>query len=285
MTARTKPRARWHSVLPMAMTARDTARMLVRLLSLITVFALACASTQTHANARLPQPETAHRAFATIEETASRAEALLIASCIKANGHPEEVCASAQRLYGNNSPYKFTDPDGRAGIMVAPIVVAAVIVAGGYYVLTHMPANTGSSQSDGLSGLLGTSNTLPIFTKQLNEATTPEGQTGDAEEPEFTDVEGNKAPWQGEPGSTVRAGMGSRTYGGDGYPVTDRERGHPDEDGCGSEEHCHDWGRPEGGGKVTHGDRGPPRVPQPGDPPSPRGPNVPPPDPMIPEGI
>lgn len=113
MTARTKPRARWHSVLPMAMTARDTARMLVRLLSLITVFALACASTQTHANARLPQPETAHRAFATIEETASRAEALLIASCIKANGHPEEVCASAQRLYGNNSPYKFTDPDGR----------------------------------------------------------------------------------------------------------------------------------------------------------------------------
>ena len=187
--------------------------------------------------------------------------------------------------YGNNSPYKFTDPDGRAGIMVAPIVVAAVIVAGGYYVLTHMPANTGSSQSDGLSGLLGTSNTLPIFTKQLNEATTPEGQTGDAEEPEFTDVEGNKAPWQGEPGSTVRAGMGSRTYGGDGYPVTDRERGHPDEDGCGSEEHCHDWGRPEGGGKVTHGDRGPPRVPQPGDPPSPRGPNVPPPDPMIPEGI
>jgi RHS repeat-associated protein len=84
--------------------------------------------------------------------------------------------------YANNSPYKFTDPDGRAGILVAPIVVAAVIVGGGYYVLTHMPARTGSSQSDGLSGLLGSSDTLPFYTPVLNEATEPEGQDGGAAE-------------------------------------------------------------------------------------------------------
>jgi len=91
------------------------------------------------------------------------------------------------------------------------------------------------------------------------------------------DVPGNKPPFTGEPGSTVRGGTGSRTYGSDRYPRTDRDLPHPDECGIGSDDHCHDWGRPPDGGPPTHQDRGPPRPPKPGDPPAPRGPNVPPP--------
>jgi RHS repeat-associated protein len=103
------------------------------------------------------------------------------------------------------------------------------------------------------------------------------GNTACSETPPFTDVPGNQPPFQGEPGSTVRAGTGSRTYGSDGYPLTDREIGHADEKGIGSGDHSTDWGRPEGGGPPTHADRGQPRLPRPGDPPVPRGPNVPPP--------
>ena len=94
-------------------TTRDTGRMLSRLFTFVAVIVLVCASTHTRANVQLPQSETAHRAFATIEETASSACALLSASDIKANGLPLEFCASAHRDYANNSPYKFTDPDGR----------------------------------------------------------------------------------------------------------------------------------------------------------------------------
>ena len=80
--------------------------------------------------------------------------------------------------YANNSPYAYTDPDGRAGIMIAPIVVAAVIVGGAWYIATHPRAGTGSSQNDGLSGLLGSSDSLPFYTPVLNEAAKPEGQAG-----------------------------------------------------------------------------------------------------------
>ncbi|MEZ5897878.1 MAG: hypothetical protein R3D51_00135 [Hyphomicrobiaceae bacterium] len=63
----------------------------------------------------------------------------------------------------------------------------------------------------------------------------------------YTDLSGNKPPIVGEPGSTVRTGTGSRTYGEDGYPLIDRDWPHQDEAGVGCGDHCHDWGRPEGG--------------------------------------
>lgn len=91
------------------------------------------------------------------------------------------------------------------------------------------------------------------------------------------DVPTNPAPFTGTPNSTVRGGTQSRTYGPDGYPLTDRDLPHPDEAGPGREDHSHDWGRPAGGGPPKDIDRGPPRAPVPGDPPPPRGPNVPPP--------
>jgi hypothetical protein len=94
----------------------------------------------------------------------------------------------------------------------------------------------------------------------------------------ITHVPGNRPPFVGAPGSTIVGGTGSRTYGPDGYPQTDRDSPHPDESGIGAGDHSHDWGRPADGGRPTHNDRGPPRRPEPKDPPPPRGPNVPPPD-------
>ena len=95
---------------------------------------------------------------------------------------------------------------------------------------------------------------------------------------------GNNPPFTGTPGSTSVGGTGSRTYGPDGYPLTDRDLPHPGESGTGNKDHCHDWARPQDGGPPIgppgqpNPYRGPSRDPQPGDPPAPRGPNVPPPN-------
>ena len=96
------------------------------------------------------------------------------------------------------------------------------------------------------------------------------------EAPDWDDIEDNKPPFTGRPGSTVRGGTGSRHYGDDGYPETDRDLPHPDHAPPGNGDHVHDWERPEDGGPPTHEDRGPPREPRPDDPPEPRGPNTPP---------
>ncbi len=93
----------------------------------------------------------------------------------------------------------------------------------------------------------------------------------------FIDCPTNKPEFRGVPGSTVRGGTGSRTYGPDGYPLIDRDWPHPDHASPGNGDHSHDWGRPADGSPPTNADRGPSRSPAPGDPPPPRGPNVPPP--------
>jgi RHS repeat-associated protein len=114
--------------------------------------------------------------------------------------------------------------------------------------------------------------------KSSSDSSSSNGDTSGTESKggSVKDVTGNQPPFTGAPGSTVRGGTGSRTYGPDGYPQTDRDSPHPDEKGPGSGDHSHDWGRPEDGGPPTHKDRGPPRPPNPNDPPPPRGPNVPP---------
>ncbi|HEU5154341.1 MAG TPA: hypothetical protein VFU03_06405, partial [Gemmatimonadales bacterium] len=91
-----------------------------------------------------------------------------------------------------------------------------------------------------------------------------------------SDVPGSKPPFRGEPGSTSRGQTQSRTYGEDGFPKTDRDLDHPDESGIGRGDHCHDWGRPPGGGPPKAADRGTSRLPAPNDPPPPRGTGVPP---------
>lgn len=88
----------------------------------------------------------------------------------------------------------------------------------------------------------------------------------------YTDTPQNKPPFTGDPDSTVRGGTGN---GPDGYPLTDRDLPHPNEKGIGNDDHCHDWGRPANGGPPTDRDRGSSRAPRVGDPPLPRGPNVP----------
>ena len=82
-------------------------------------------------------------------------------------------------------------------------------------------------------------------------------------------------PFEGKPGETVRGQTGSRTYGPDGYPETDRDHPHPDHCPPGNGDHCHDWKRPSEGEKPANKDRGSPRLPTPNDPPVPRGPGVP----------
>lgn len=172
--------------------------------------------------------------------------------------------------YANNNPYAFTDPDGRAAILAYPLVI------GGRCALSsacRTAVKTGAKAVVATVIALAGSEAINMHNESQESAP---GNGGN--EPDFTDTDGNKPPFTGEPGSTVRGGTGSRTYGEDGYPETDRDTPHPDEKGTGNRDHVHDWGRPAGGGPPRSEDRGPSRDPKPGDPPQPRGPNVPPPD-------
>lgn len=56
----------------------------------------------------------------------------------------------------------------------------------------------------------------------------------------------------------------TRRYGQDGYPEVDTDWDHS-HDGLGKP-HAHDWGRPEGGGRPNHNNRGEGRHVRPGDP-------------------
>ena len=73
-------------------------------------------------------------------------------------------------------------------------------------------------------------------------------------------------PFVGKPGSTVKGEKQTRRYGDDGFPETDVDTGH--DHGAG-DPHSHDCGRPSGGGRPSHHDRGPGRPISPSDPPAP----------------
>ena len=165
--------------------------------------------------------------------------------------------------YAANSPFTYLDPDGRQLVQA----IAPVVVIGGAIVANSPSAKKAAAEI--YTSIVKAGSTVANAVSNAITGVHPVGS--------ITHVPGNKPPFVGAPGSTVVAGTGSRTYGSDGYPQTDRDTPHPDEAGTGSCDHCHDWGRPADGGPPTHNDRGPPRAPQPNDPPPPRGPNVPPP--------
>lgn len=107
-------------------------------------------------------------------------------------------------------------------------------------------------------------------TGDCGKPSAPSGAPSDSSAAAVTDVPG-KIPFRGPPGRTIRGPKDSRTYGPDGFPQTDRNEPHASEAGIGNGDHSHDWERPADGSDPTHIDRGPPRLPQSGDPPPPRG--------------
>jgi hypothetical protein len=129
--------------------------------------------------------------------------------------------------------------------------------------------------SNAVAAVLGGEGAVLPDAASASEAPTAHGTTTSAQD--VQDIDAATPPFQGEAGTTVRGGKQSRTYGPDGYPQTDRDLPHQGEKGKGgvdtqgSKDHSHDWGRPEGGGKPTKGDRGRSREPKEGDPPAPRG--------------
>lgn len=153
--------------------------------------------------------------------------------------------------YVQGNPLSYRDPQG-----LNPAVAIGVEIGSG-------AGPVGAVVGAIVGGLLGVAAADYIY----NNAKSPDNGG-------YSDVPG-KPSFEGAPNSTVRGATGSRTYGPDGYPLTDRDTPHPDEKGIGNGDHCHDWGRPPGGGTPSNEDRSPSRLPQPGDPPLPRGPNVP----------
>jgi RHS repeat-associated protein len=181
--------------------------------------------------------------------------------------------------YANDNPYRFTDPDGRS---ISCDATSCTIVCHSGFECVGDYIHAGIVYIDRLMGGIGSPHQS---TEKPANADKPASEATDEDAPvtpDVTDTENSQPPFTGAPGSTVRGGTGSRRYGEDGYPETDRDAPHPDEAGIGSEDHVHDWGRPPGGGPPTSENRGPARPPQPGDPPPPRGANVPPPPPPPP---
>lgn len=114
---------------------------------------------------------------------------------------------------------------------------------------------------------------LASYMESANEAADKETKDQEAAKPcedcEEVEKSEKNPPFKGKPGSTVHGPDNSRTYGDDGFPLTDRDAGHPNESGIGAGDHSHDWGRPPGGGPPSHTDRGFARPPHAGDPPVP----------------
>jgi RHS repeat-associated protein len=165
--------------------------------------------------------------------------------------------------YANNNPYKFIDPDGRFGEATA-VGCALTIEIG---------CAPGAAVGLLVDGVIAIAGAILIY-KMSSDLSDQIAKSS----PIYSDIPlGEKLPFRGPPGETLRGENGSRTYGPDGYPDTDRDPGHPDEKGIGRGDHVHDWGRPKDGGAPTDKDRGSSREPKDGDPPLPRGPGTPPP--------
>jgi RHS repeat-associated protein len=172
-------------------------------------------------------------------------------------------------LYGyvGDDPVNRTDPSGNCfeDLCIGEGAVAACLASQG---CTFMAVAVGSGVVYYGGRLLG------AIGNAISGSSGDSGNRGalhNEDAPEFTDIPGAR-PHQGEPGSTVRGPRGSRTYGPDGYPETDRDSPHnPGHPAPGNDDHVHDWTRPPDGGPPRDTERGPSRPPRRGDPPRPRG--------------
>jgi RHS repeat-associated protein len=171
--------------------------------------------------------------------------------------------------YVANDPVNRSDPSGRciedacvgeaaACALISPCAAAVATVIVGAVELGRRAVNAI------WHAMTGADDTNP---------TTPQPNTG--EDPDdVTEIDGPR-PNRGTPGSTVTGPQGSRTYGPDGHPVTDRDPPHH-----GQGDHCHDY-CPNSDGSFPN--RGPQREPRPGEPPPPPPkPHPPPPQPPPP---
>jgi RHS repeat-associated protein len=205
-----------------------------------------------------------------------------------------------------NSPICFIDSDGQ-GVLALPGFLAGAGAGTGAATATGTATGVGiGTVATGAAGLLGATTILAGgailaggYGQGLQSPVTYPGDIGTppgnpiptsvtgpslpTTVPTATQDPGSTPPFQGEPGSTAVGGTQSTQYGPDGYPIIQRDGPHPGEPAPANGDHCHDWSRPTNGGppkgppNQPNPFRGPTRLPQPGDPPPPRGPNVPPP--------
>ncbi len=156
--------------------------------------------------------------------------------------------------YARNNPLKYVDPDGRFVWLAPALVGGGSLAAGGLTV-----ASGGSLLLTAAAGWAAYDLAKPLFggRSEIGEWV---GGLARAKDPHIP------RPWRGEPGSTVFTPDGSRTYGPDGFPLTDRDFPHRGETGVGSGDHSHDTGRPSDGSEPKGKDRGKSRLPRPGDP-------------------
>jgi RHS repeat-associated protein len=182
--------------------------------------------------------------------------------------------------YVGNDPINLNDPTGQQPAAALPIVG---LCGGPQGLACAGLVAAGCVASSGCRGLVqGAMNSLPgqaimCFTGNCSgPARAIAGALFNEGRPDYSDIS-RSPPFQGEPDSTVRGPWGSRTYGPDGYPQTDRDSPHPDHHAPNNDDHVHDWTRPsDGGPPLAPGQRnnpyrGPARPPREGDPPPPRG--------------
>lgn len=164
--------------------------------------------------------------------------------------------------YVKGNPIRYIDRYGRNAI-AAPIILGGLILT--TVIITSPPFQ------DAWKNFV---NSLNNLLNQNNSSEDDKTPSKPSDEPEPKQCPG-KIPWTGVPGSTAVGPGQSRKYGDDGYPEIDRDAPHPDHSAPGNGDHSHDWGRPADGSPPTNSNRGPGRLPKPGDPPPPRGYNVP----------
>ena len=121
--------------------------------------------------------------------------------------------------YANNSPYAFTDPDGRAASAFVGLEI--VLATAGADIAVPDPSDVaapvkGVSYSAAIVGTAIGGSLVWAYNKAMNESTTPEGQTGESEsEKQSGGSSGNTNPYDGPVDEPVIAVDGK----GNGIPV------------------------------------------------------------------
>jgi RHS repeat-associated protein len=139
--------------------------------------------------------------------------------------------------YANNNPYKFRDPDGRAGVLIA---AEAVVMIGGLAFVSQ-PRETQERQ---VAALVQGIRSLLIWAESKEEGGKAAPGKGDeskarpdAQEPPAGKGKERDVPNRGEPGEVREGQRRTREYGPDGRPLRDYDKPHQGH----QTPHVHEW--------------------------------------------
>jgi RHS repeat-associated protein len=188
---------------------------------------------------------------------------------------PRNIHSFNRYTYANNNPYKYVDPDGRAGALVLEVGIA-VLATGAFAYSRMSPEEQQRAQQTALQVKQRANEVVDQIKAKFDQLIRNEAVDGNSDASQGADgangkrttSDGTSNPMEGEPGSCSSCNNSKgnkkqdRYYGSDGWPQTDIDYDHDHKDADGKKAgkpHAHDWSRPADGSRPAAENRGPAR--------------------------